>query len=72
MRILHTRVAVVIHESVACEHCVATATDVLVTIPPGVHLEVWDIEYGNDCQCFEVEYAGQRGFVMDSLERFDG
>jgi hypothetical protein len=33
------------------------ATDALVTTPPGVRLEVWDIEYGKDCQCFEVTQA---------------
>ena len=71
MRILHTNVAIVLHEDVTCEHYGEAATDALVTIPPGVRLEVWDIEYGKDCQCFEVEYAGQRGFVMGSAGHFD-
>jgi hypothetical protein len=41
-----------------------------VAVPPGVRLEVWDIEYPKDCQCFEVEYAGQRGWVMYNRGRF--
>ena len=53
------------------DHYRGASTDVLVAVPPGVRLEVWDIEYPKDCQCFEVEYAGQRGWVMYNRGRFD-
>lgn len=59
------------HGDVTCERHGAPPVDVLMTIPPGVRLEVWDIEYGKDCQCFEVEYAGERGLVMGYSGRFD-
>jgi hypothetical protein len=71
MRILHTREAVVMHANATCDHYRGASADVLVKVPRGVRLEVWDIEYPKDCQCFEVEYAGQRGWVMYNRGRFE-